>query len=180
VADDDLRPHQSTQLERPDYEDGLLNDFGIQHFHLGTAQHPNKPFFVSREDPLLFGLVQDDAFYCIGYYKHGDWSKTELLDIVHAHWPSVISDHTISGIQLGKETLAGTSVKDALDVISARRYCSVLESAVARKVKEAIDAGNLVAPVRLNLRFGDGVSYVDIDGGKGTIDVASYITVPAL
>src|SRR5437016_6236402 len=32
VAGKDLRPHQSTRLDRVDFNDGMLNDFGIQHF----------------------------------------------------------------------------------------------------------------------------------------------------
>jgi hypothetical protein len=42
VAGDNLRPYQNTRLAKADFDDGLLNDFGIQHFHLGTAPHPAK------------------------------------------------------------------------------------------------------------------------------------------
>lgn len=52
-AGDDLRPNQITKLQKLDYRDGMLNDFGIQYFHLGTAQHPTRPSFVARTDPLL-------------------------------------------------------------------------------------------------------------------------------
>ena len=86
IAGDDLRPNQSTKLEQSDYEDGMLNDFGIQHFHLGTTEHPRIPSFVARTDPLLFAMVQENDLYCIGYYKHGEWSRTTLLDVVHQNW----------------------------------------------------------------------------------------------
>ena len=42
VEGDDLRPHQSMSIDKPDYNDGMLNDFGIQHFHIGTNPHPKK------------------------------------------------------------------------------------------------------------------------------------------
>ena len=100
VAGDDLRPHQSMNIDKPDYNDGMLNDFGIQHFHLGTNLYPKNPHFVTRTDPLLFALVNDDVFYCIGYYSHGEWSRAELLDKIHAHWPDIISPYSIRGVKL--------------------------------------------------------------------------------
>ena len=99
-AGEDLRPHQSTRLEQPDYEDGMLNDFGIQHFHLGTTQHSTKPSFVARTDPLLFAMVREDDLYCIGYYGHGEWSRAELLDVIHESWPETISGYSIDGVDL--------------------------------------------------------------------------------
>jgi len=96
----DLRPHQSTRLEQPDYEDGMLNDFGIQHFHLGTTQHPKKPSFVARTDPLLFAMVREDDLYCIGFYGHGEWSRATLLDVIHENWPDTISGYSLDGVKL--------------------------------------------------------------------------------
>lgn len=91
AAGDDLRPNQSTRLERADFNDGMLNDFGIQHFHLGTTPHPTKPAFMARTEPVLFALVKDDDFYSLGCYAHGAWSETGLLDIIHATWPHAIA-----------------------------------------------------------------------------------------
>lgn len=212
-AGDDLHPHQSTRLEKPDYEDGMLNDFGIQHFHLGTTQHPKNPSFVARTDPLLFAMVREDDLYCIGYYRHGEWSKAQLLDVIHESWPETISGYSIDGVSLahsytddeheqlreadinaitqrpdgtihmgpgGGVTLAGTSVKDMLDLMKARKFCSQLESSVAVEVGKMVDEGKMAAPVRLELRFMDGGAYVDVGGGAGTIDVSEQITVPVL
>lgn len=99
-AGDDLRPYQSTLLERADFNDGMLNDFGIQHFHLGTTSHPTKPGFMARTDPVLFGMAREDDFYSLGCYHHGDWSKTVALDNIHANWPDVLGSHAIKGVQL--------------------------------------------------------------------------------
>ncbi len=87
----DLRPYQSTRLEKADFNDGMLNDFGIQHFHLGEGSHPSKPGFMARTEPVLFALVRDDDFYSLGCYAHGAWSLTGLLDLIHATWPQVIA-----------------------------------------------------------------------------------------
>ena len=99
VAGDDLRPHQSMSIDKPDYNDGMFDDFGIHHFHLGANPHPKNPHFVTRTGPLLFALVTDDVFYCIGYYSHGEWSRSELLDKVHANWPDTISTYSMRGVE---------------------------------------------------------------------------------
>jgi hypothetical protein len=93
-AGDDLRPFQSTRLEKADFNDGMLNDFGIQHFHLGTGPRPTKPGFMGRTEPVLFALVRDDDFYSLGCYAHGAWSQTILLDLIHATWPNVIGSYS--------------------------------------------------------------------------------------
>lgn len=212
-AGDDLLPHQSTRLEQPDYEDGMLNDFGIQHFHLGTTQHPTRPNFVARTNPLLFAMVQEDDLYCIGYYGHGEWSRATLLDVIHENWPDTIAGYSVDGVKLahsytddeheklrradinvatqrpdgtihmgpgGGITLAGTSIRDMRDLMSARQICSELESAVVVEVRKLVDEGKLAAPVRLELRFVDRGAYIDVDGGEVTYDVSEHITVPVL
>ena len=63
VSGDDLRLYQSTRLDQSDFNDGMLDDFGIQHFHLGTTKHLKNPSFVVRKDPLLFALVHDEEFF---------------------------------------------------------------------------------------------------------------------
>ena len=93
----DLGPYQSMQLNTIGYEDGMLNEFGIQHFHLGTKKLRKNPYFMTRQGHLLFALVRSDDFYCIGYYKHGDWSKSALLDIINLNWPDTISHYRIKG-----------------------------------------------------------------------------------
>lgn len=93
----DLGPYQSMQLNTIGYEDGMLNEFGIQHFHLGTKKLRKNPYFMARQGHLLFALVRSDDFYCIGYYKHGDWSKSILLDTIHSNWPHAVSSYVIKG-----------------------------------------------------------------------------------
>jgi hypothetical protein len=97
AAGADLRAYQSTKLEKPDFNDGMLNDFGIQHFHLGTGPHPSKPSFMARTEPVLFALVREDDFYSLGCYAHGAWSQTILLDLIHATWPQLIASCSPDG-----------------------------------------------------------------------------------
>lgn len=94
----DLRPYQSTKIADPEFEDRMLNDFGIQHFHVGIGAHPTRPGFKTRTNPVLFAMIKGDAFYGIGFYRHGEWARQELLNIVYDNWPCVLTDRTVTGI----------------------------------------------------------------------------------
>lgn len=96
AAGDDLRPNQSTRLADAAYDDAMLNDFGIQHFHLGIGPHPNNPSFVARTGDLLFAVVRPDDFYSLGIYNHQDWAKLDPLDVMHNHWPEVFATSTVA------------------------------------------------------------------------------------
>jgi hypothetical protein len=102
-AGDHLRPYQSTRIDDHSFDDGMLNDFGIQHFHLGTIPYPKNPMFMDRTDPLLFAVVRPDDFYAIGYYKHKEWTRKGLLDIIHGTWPTLLATATPhdAPVQLG-------------------------------------------------------------------------------
>lgn len=91
TAGHDLRPYQSTRLETHDFNDGMLNDFGIQHFHLGIGPHRNKPGFKDRTEPVLVAIVRDDDFYSLGCHPHGAWAQQSLLDLAHATWPTLLA-----------------------------------------------------------------------------------------
>lgn len=95
-AGGDLRPYMSRSIEKAPFNDDMLNDFGIHHFHLGTEPHPKDPEFKKRSGPLLFAMVNDHDFYCIGCFEHGDWSEKRLLDIIHENWPDLISSSAIN------------------------------------------------------------------------------------
>lgn len=83
-----LNPHLSRNLLDLDYNDLLLNDWRIHHFHLSTILDPSG--FVTRTDPLLFAMVTDTDFYMIDVMHHDDWANERLIEIVHNNWPDVI------------------------------------------------------------------------------------------
>jgi hypothetical protein len=95
---EDLTPYLSTHLLDADYNDSLLNDWGIHHFHLSNLPHPKHPQFVKRTTPLLFARVADDCFYLIDVMKHGDWTNKRLLEILHANWPDSLQIYRIRDI----------------------------------------------------------------------------------
>jgi len=95
---EDLTPYLSTRLLDSDYNDQLLNDWGIHHFHLGTTPDARHANFVARTGPLLFARVTSDHFYVIAVMEHGSWSQKSLLEILHTNWPESLKDYRLRGI----------------------------------------------------------------------------------
>ncbi|MDR3435419.1 hypothetical protein [Telmatospirillum sp.] len=95
---DDLRPYQSTRLTDANFNDGMLNDFGIQHFHLGIGPYPRLPGFKDRTGDVLLAMVRPDDFYAIGIFGHGVWSDWDLLDFVYADWPKLLEPVEVKGV----------------------------------------------------------------------------------
>lgn len=93
----DLWPHQSRKISNLAIQDGMLNDYGIQHFHLGTSPDPRRPELIEGTSELLFAIVTDHDFYSIGIYDHKAWNKQTLLDVVHSTWPNLTEPYTIKG-----------------------------------------------------------------------------------
>ncbi len=108
---EDLTPHLSTRLLDADYNDGLLNDWGIHHFHLGTVPFPKKPGFHDRTDPVLFARVTGDRFYAIDVMGHRNWARQRLIEIIHNNWPQSIDSYRIEGILDFKDAVTDQGLK---------------------------------------------------------------------
>lgn len=91
----DLLRNELDLMGCPAENDGLLNDWGIHHFHIGEIDKQSGK--VSRTGPLLYALVKDDHFYMIDVMSHKDFSTQRLLDIIYSNWPDVIEGHEIKG-----------------------------------------------------------------------------------
>jgi hypothetical protein len=94
----DLWPHQSRKIVNLAVEDGMLNDYGIQHFHLGITPDPRHSGLIAGTKELLFAIVKEDDFYAIGIYDHKAWTKKAVLDVVHSTWPQVTETFTLKGV----------------------------------------------------------------------------------
>lgn len=85
-AGGDLKPHLSRHIvkkKRPDWNDGLLNSWGIQHLH----------FRHEGTDHLLFCVITDTDCYFIQVLPHVEdqWVNTQLIQILHDNWPETIA-----------------------------------------------------------------------------------------
>src|SRR5690606_16714385 len=79
---DDLTPFQSTSLlNKADFHDKLLTDWGIHHFHLGAVPYPRDSRFIDRTGPVLFAFIHGERFLALCIEEHGRWSDPRLLEI---------------------------------------------------------------------------------------------------
>ncbi len=92
---EDVTPHQSKGLLDLNFNDSLLNDWDIHHFHLGTVS--DQSGFIQRTRALLFARVTDTHFYLIDVLNHGDWNRQRLVEIMHNNWPDSLCDYRYPG-----------------------------------------------------------------------------------
>ncbi|MGB7748091.1 MAG: hypothetical protein WBN75_12475 [Verrucomicrobiia bacterium] len=107
---DDLNPHLSRKIVKLDYDDALLNDWGIYHFHLGTTFKANG--LVEGTDLVLFARVTPDDFYAICTAAHGTWSDLNLIEILHTNWPDSIRQFRCDEIRSLAHVPTGPDVKE--------------------------------------------------------------------
>jgi len=90
-----LMPRLSKSIMRPDFNDGLLDDWGIHHLHLGNKI--GQDGFFERGDPLLYVLVRADAVHFIDLLDHSAFEDDQLLQIIHENWPEKIALFRVPG-----------------------------------------------------------------------------------
>ena len=83
-AGEDLSPYQS-RLYQPSFNDLLLNDLGIRHFHMTEPAAP-------RVDQLLFAIVQAKVFYAVAVQGHSAFKAEALVEEVHVNWPELLAE----------------------------------------------------------------------------------------
>ncbi len=105
-AGEDLRPHQGKELQNPNFNDALLNDWAVQHLHLGTVPDRKNLKFLRRTPRLLYARVTEDTLYCINVFQHGAWAEQEIVGTIHRNWPDSIKQFRV-------ESLAGEKVTNA-------------------------------------------------------------------
>ncbi|WP_312395761.1 hypothetical protein [Stutzerimonas kunmingensis] len=94
----DLTPHFSEGHLTLLNTDGLLNEWGVHHFHLGTERWPKKPKLIKRTGPLVCAYVTEDTFYAIQVLPHRQWARQEIVESLHRNWPEAIEQFRIFGI----------------------------------------------------------------------------------
>ena len=95
-----LTPFLTEKLEQADYHDLLLNDWGIQHFHLSRRYRDDGR--VGRSKYLIFAKVTADTIYMIQIYDHNAddvFSRKELIRILCDNWPDMMERYHIQGAQ---------------------------------------------------------------------------------
>ena len=117
-----LAPYRSKSITSARFRDGLLDYWGVHHFHLGTDVM--KDGFIERTDDLLFCRIDDRCAYFITVVAHNPapWTMTELIEIIHVNWPETISSHRL----LGVESVSPKVTDDDLKVLRSANVSSFL------------------------------------------------------
>lgn len=92
---EDITPYLSRNLKKLDYDDFMLNDWGIFHLHLGKKLEEDG--FIERTEPLLYAIFDESHAYLINVMKHGEWANQVLMEIVHRNWPHTIEHWKFKG-----------------------------------------------------------------------------------
>jgi hypothetical protein len=83
-----IHQHLSRRVNDLEYHDALLNDWDIQHLHLGTTYLPNG--LIKGTGEILYCIIEPDDAYFIQVMDHHRFSEPELLEIVNANWPKLL------------------------------------------------------------------------------------------
>lgn len=110
-AGGDLSEFLSRRAADAGFNDGLLSDFGIHHFHLEDSPAPGERH-VERTGDLLFVFVQPLDAYFLDVRKHpndGDpsdfgWSDVDLLNIIDSNWPEALKPYVVHGVEASTVT----------------------------------------------------------------------------
>lgn len=119
---EDLRPHLSRLLKKSDFNDGMLNDWGIHHLHLGTTLEPDG--FVKRSEPVLFARFDRTTAYFVGMQPHGAWALQENVRILHRNWPNSIQHLRL----IGAIAVAGPRTDQDIKVLRSKNTNSAVEA----------------------------------------------------
>jgi hypothetical protein len=97
----DLNPQLSSRYASLMNRDGLFAEWGVHHFHLGTVRLAKNPAYIERTGPLVYALIDDDAFYAINVYGHDDFEESDVLETLHQNWPERIARYRVNGVTGG-------------------------------------------------------------------------------
>ncbi|MCM3271139.1 hypothetical protein [Paenibacillus elgii] len=120
-------PHLSRQLKTIDFNDSLLNHWGIQHLHLGTSKLPNG--YMRGTKLVLFVRFDETNAYFINIYDHHSFSKIELIKILHRNWPETIEEFRVNGeitSKLSDSDVHSSRQKGSLTIVEVEEGISYL------------------------------------------------------
>ena len=95
---EDLSPHLSYRHASLFNNDGLLAEWGVHHFHLGTEPDPKNPSYAKRTGPLVYVLVDDTTFCAINVYSHEAFEEVSIIESIHRNWPDMIEKYRARGV----------------------------------------------------------------------------------
>lgn len=90
----DMTPRLTKLRNNLEHNDGLLNDWGLHHMHLGTmGAEPDGS--AGRTGELLFVFPTPSTLYLVDVRDHKGFSCHDLVEIVHKNWPFLLERYRV-------------------------------------------------------------------------------------
>ncbi|MDH6352161.1 MULTISPECIES: hypothetical protein [unclassified Brevibacillus] len=90
----DISPYLSKKVENISKIDGMFNDWGVLHLHLGDRLEKTGRY-IERTGPLLFLYLMPESAFLINIYQHKEWTHKSILQTVYDNWPELIESYII-------------------------------------------------------------------------------------
>ena len=94
---ENITPYLSRKVLCVSYNDALLNEWGIQHLHLGTSvstKPEHRGLLVESTKKLLYVHFDEQCAYFIKILGHGsDLADQILIQTIHDNWPEVLEPY---------------------------------------------------------------------------------------
>lgn len=87
-----LYPRLSRKILEIDYADGMFNDWGIVHFHLGTKRDKRHKALMEGDSNVAYAFLTDDKAYIIAIdsHEHEKWTDEKFLHTLIEQFPEVL------------------------------------------------------------------------------------------
>lgn len=108
-----LNPHLSRRSDVASHRDGLLSDWGIRHFHLGTRPHEAARAYVERTSDLLFAWVNNGFVHDIAIGDHSNFENFELVETLYRNWPELLEPYEMPSLFAGGRRPAADELRRA-------------------------------------------------------------------
>lgn len=92
-----LLPYMSEKWKMASYNDDLLNDWNLYHFHL--TKRFREDGTAKRSDYEIIAYVTETDMYFLQVYRHMmAYHKYELIEIMKDNWPDIIEQYRLKDV----------------------------------------------------------------------------------
>ncbi|MGO2279538.1 hypothetical protein [Psychrobacter sp. AOP7-D1-21] len=107
----DINPYLSKGILNAKTIDGMLDNFGVKHFHLGKKL---KDKFFKRTGEIALAIVTNDEVFFIVSKQHGKghgdiWYEKDVIEIVHEERPDLIEHCKVSMFEKLSNNISDTN-----------------------------------------------------------------------
>ncbi|ENV94175.1 hypothetical protein F937_03579 [Acinetobacter calcoaceticus ANC 3680] len=110
---ENVNPYLSKASLDASKSDGLLDAFGVKHFHLGTKI---KKGFIERTGPIALAFVNEYEVFFIKITQHGHghgfiWTDPDILEIIHRDRPDLIRSSKFTLMRVSNPVKSAEDIK---------------------------------------------------------------------